>query len=186
MMATMMAELGLRVPGFVALLCMVTVGSAVVGWVYEMLFYRIDSGGQWVRRGQGVGPWLPIYGFGSLGILFACWGVRASVPATFAVSALVTGGLELACGYVLYHCFDGLRLWDYNTEIWNWGNVGGYICARSVLLFAAAGIAVMRLVVPLATRVILTLGETSSCVLFGALGLVFAADVVRGYLVRKR
>ena len=182
----MMSDLGLHVPGFVALLCAVMVGSAVVGWIYEMLFYRIDSGGTWVRRGQGFGPWLPIYGFGSLGILFACWGVRGSALATFLLSAVVTGGLELVTGYVLYHCFGGLRLWDYNTEIWNWGNIGGYICARSVLLFASAGIAVMQVVVPLTCGLILALGETVACVLFGVLGLVYIADIVYGYLLRRR
>ena len=40
------------------------------------------------------------------------------------------------------------RLWDYNVEIWNWGNIGGYICARSILFFGASGLFLIYFLVP--------------------------------------
>ena len=40
----------------------------IVGWLYEMLFYRINDG-MFVERGQGLGPWLPIYGVGGILII---------------------------------------------------------------------------------------------------------------------
>ena len=57
----------------------------------------------------------------------------------FLISTVVTGALEFVVGYYLWE-FQGIRLWDYNTEIWNWGNVGGYICLRSYLLFGLMGV----------------------------------------------
>ena len=155
-------ELGLGRDGFLALLLSVMVGSAVMGWLYEMGFYYLDSGGTWVARGHGIGPWLPIYGFGGLGMLLICWKVRDRPLLTFALSGLVAAVLEYATGYVLYTFFDGLRLWDYNTEIWNWGNIDGYICARSILLFAVAGVALMRWLLPLLANVIRRAGERRS------------------------
>ena len=121
---TMRQDLGLSQRGFVSLLLLVMVGSAIAGWVYEMLFYHVDSGGQWVRRGHGIGPWLPIYGFGALGIMFVCWDVRMFALRVILRSAVVTGLLELVTGWVLYRLCGGIRWWDYNTEIWNWGNIG--------------------------------------------------------------
>ncbi len=44
------------------------------------------------------------------------------------------GLLEFIVGYLLLH-ISHIRLWDYNTEILNYGNIGGYICLRSVLFF---------------------------------------------------
>ncbi len=181
---TIRQDLGLSWQGYVALLIFVMVGSAIIGWVYEMLFYRLDSGGQWVRRGHGKGPWLPIYGFGSLGIMFACWDVRMLALRVILRSALVTGLLELVTGWVLYHLFGGIRWWDYNTEIWNWGNIGGYVCLRSVVVFALAGFALMRFVVPLTASLILSVGDGLMFPASTLLGMVYLADYIWGYFVK--
>lgn len=177
-------ELGLGRDGFLALLLSVMVGSAVMGWLYEMGFYYLDSGGTWVARGHGIGPWLPIYGFGGLGMLLICWKVRDRPLLTFALSGLVAAVLEYATGYVLYTFFDGLRLWDYNTEIWNWGNIDGYICARSILLFAVAGVALMRWLLPLLANVIRRAGERRALLASSIVAALYAADIIFGYLVR--
>ena len=86
------------------------VGSAVMGWLYEMGIYYLDSGGTWVARGHGMGPWLPIYGFGGLGMVLACWDVRERPLATFVRCGLLATVLEYGTGYVLFTCFDELRL----------------------------------------------------------------------------
>ena len=182
-MRRMMEDTGLGLAGIAALLMLVTVGSAVLGWLYEMGFYYLDTGGQWVVRGHGFGPWLPIYGFGGLGMLLVCWRVRDRPLATFALCALLSFVLEYATGWVLYTFFDGLRLWDYNNEIWNWGNIDGYVCARSILLFAFAGVALMRWIVPTLVRMIQRVGEQCTCLAAAVLTLVYAADIVYGYLV---
>ena len=120
----------------------------IVGWVYEMLFYRLNDG-MFVERGQGFGPWLPIYGFGAVFICLFAMRFRKSIPAVFLMSALVSGVVEYLTGWVFYTFFDGLRLWDYNTEIWNWGNINGYICLRSILLFAFSGVFLIYIAVPM-------------------------------------
>ena len=42
----------------------------------------------------------------------------------------------------------GFRCWDYNTEIWNFGNIQGFVCLRSVLFFGLASLILIYLVVP--------------------------------------
>ena len=44
----------------------------------------------------------------------------------------------------------GARYWDYNTEIWNWGNINGYICLRSVLFFGLSSFILMYVFNPVA------------------------------------
>ena len=44
---------------------LVFVFSGFFGFIYEEIFYRIDLG-YFVKRGTTFGPWIPIYGFGSI------------------------------------------------------------------------------------------------------------------------
>ena len=60
---------------------------------------------------------------------------------------------EFIVGYLLLH-ISHIRLWDYNTEILNYGNIGGYICLRSVLFFGLSGVFLMNIVLPLITKII--------------------------------
>lgn len=154
----------------------------IVGWVYEMLFYRINDG-MFIERGQGLGPWIPIYGFGSVLICLFALRFKKSVPAVFFMSALVSGVVEYATGWFLYTFFDGLRLWDYNTEIWNWGNINGYICLRSILLFAFSGVFIIYVALPLIEK----LGARLPGKVFRAVCLVPAAlfliDIAGAYFL---
>ena len=43
---------------------------------------------------------------------------------------------------------SGLRCWDYNSEIWNFGNINGYVCLRSVTFFGISSLLLMYGVVP--------------------------------------
>ena len=39
--------------------------SGIFGYIYEILFYRIDLG-YFTKRGKGLAPWLPLYTMGRL------------------------------------------------------------------------------------------------------------------------
>ena len=164
-------------------LLLLFVVGAVSGWLYEMGFYRIDLG-QFVKRGHGIGPWLPIYGFGSVLILLTTFRLRKHPLAVFGMAGLASGVLEFGTGWVLYHFWDGLRLWDYNTEIWNWGNIGGYVCLRSVLFFALAGLLLVYVIFPvlcnLAERLPRWAMAIISLVPFG----LFLSDFTTGYVLK--
>lgn len=183
MISDMMVSLGLGVAGMLSLFLGTFIGASVIGWVYEMLFYRLESG-KWVRRGHGHGPWLPIYGFGALLVLIACWQFRENPFLVFLLSGLVTGLLEFVTGYVLFRFCNGTRLWDYNTERWNWGNVEGFVCARSVGLFALGGIALMSLGVPALVDAIHAAGGVPFLIATSIVGCVYAADGIWGYCVK--
>ena len=155
----------------------------IVGWVYEMLFYRINDG-MFVERGQGLGPWLPIYGFGAVFICLFAIRFRKSMPAVFLMSALVSGVVEYLTGWVLYTFFDGLRLWDYNTEIWNWGNINGYICLRSILLFAFAGVFLIYAALPMIGRLQERIPEKAFRAICLIPAVLFLIDIAGGYILR--
>ena len=134
---------------FVILLFLCTCGG-IFGFLYVTIFYRIDLG-YFVKRGTTLGPWIPIYAYGSFVILLTAYRFRRHPFAVFLLGTVSSGVLEYAVGWFLWTHMH-TRLWDYNTEIWNWGNINGYICARSVLFFGLSGLFLVCLLVPLATH----------------------------------
>lgn len=129
------------------MLMLVFTFGGVFGFIYEEIFYRFDLG-EWVKRGTTFGPWIPIYGFGALLILAVTNKVRKNPFLVFLLASVASGVLEFATGWVLLNIW-GIRLWNYNDEILNWGNIDGFVCARSVLFFGISGIFLRFIVVPL-------------------------------------
>lgn len=120
--------------------------SAIFGFVYETVFYRIDLG-YFVKRGYTIGPWLPIYATGGLLIYLINKNNKDNILKVFILSALVCGTLEYIVGYLLFN-ISNIRLWDYNTEILNYGNIEGFVCLRSVLFFGLSGVFLMNMILP--------------------------------------
>ena len=162
---------------------LVFVIAGIAGWIYEELFYRINDG-YFSRRGQGKGPWLPIYGFGTVILLFATAPVKESLWKVVLLCGLISGVFEFLVGWALYHFFGGLRLWDYNTERWNWGNIGGYVCLRSILVFASAAPAMIYTLVPLIGRFAHTLRDPAYTMITAVPFGISAADMLSGYVFK--
>ena len=131
----------------IPMLMLVFAFGGIFGFIYEEIFYRFDLG-EWVKRGTTFGPWIPIYGFGGLLMLGLTYNYKKNPLYVFLISSISAGILEFATGFVLFRFFN-VRLWDYNTEILNWGNIGGYVCARSVLFFGISGLFLQFVVMPL-------------------------------------
>ena len=150
--------------------------SGFFGYVYEVLFYRIDLG-YFVNRGTTFGPWIPIYAVGGLLIMLISYRFKKHPDLVFLVNCFVTGILEYVTGYVLYE-FMGTRLWDYNTEIWNWGNINGYICFRSVLFFGLSSLFLVYVMAPAVDKLVSKISEKKLAIISITLGLLFIADII--------
>ena len=150
--------------------------GGIFGFIYETIFYIINNGALTIR-GTCFGPWIEIYGFGGLIIFIISYGLRKKPWLVFLMSGLVCGLLEYAAGFAIYTS-TGTRSWDYNTEIWNFGNIGGFICLRSVLVFAFAGLLLMYVIVPVLIWLLEKIGEKRFFILMTAVGLLFLIDIL--------
>ena len=149
-MELLKSEYGLNTMQLIDLLILVMVTSGVCGFIYELIFYRIDMG-KFVKRGSSYGPWIPIYAWGGMAYTVLVYQFKDNPLLVFLLCVVVSGLLEYVTGWVLYNVFN-TRLWDYNTEIWNFGNIGGFVCLRSVLVFGLAGLMLIYAVIPLLVR----------------------------------
>lgn len=105
------------------------VGS-VLGWCLEVLFRRFFSAKKWINPGFLTGPYLPLYGFGLVG-LFAItqipldtgsdWGDALAYIAIMAVAMTL---IEYIAGLIFIKGMK-IKLWDYSDRP---GNIQGIIC----------------------------------------------------------
>ena len=145
----MKGELKLARWQWVGILMLMVVLAGFFGWVYEFIFYFFDAGtGEFYMQGGNFLPWINIYAIGALLIVLTCWRLRRWPWAVFVVSVVVTGVLEFLGGWLVYVMFNGARYWDYNTEILNFGNIEGFVCLRSVLMFGVSALILMYVIVP--------------------------------------
>ena len=160
----------------IALILFIMICSAIGGWIYEVIFYRIADG-RWINRGTSLGPWIPVYGFGGLLILFSTWRFRKNPVLVFFIGGAVSTILEFFTGLVLFECLN-LRLWDYNVEPWNFLNIGGYICFRSWAIFSAFSLLLIYVVVPSVIKVERSLPRKVFITISFALAVLYVTDVV--------
>ncbi len=133
----------------IGIICLIIIISGLFGWVYEYIFYFFNGGmKKFYWRGGNFLPWINIYATGALIILILTRKLKKRPLLIFLIAVISTGILEFGSGYVIYHFFGGLRFWDYNTEILNFGNIGGYVCLRSVGFFGLSALLLMYVIVP--------------------------------------
>lgn len=132
----------------IGLLGLIFVFSGIFGWIYEIIFYYFNGGMEKIYwRGGNFLPFINIYSTGAVMIFILTFKFRKNPFLVFLISFISTGLLEYFSGLVIYEYF-GLRYWDYNTEILNFLNIGGYVCLRSVSFFGLSSLLLMYFMVP--------------------------------------
>ena len=129
--------------------------SGIFGWVYEVLFYFANSGFKTIyMRGGNYLPWINIYMFGAYLIILLTYKRRKKPLQVFLISVISTGILEFLSGYILYGKLGWVKCWDYNTEILSFGNIGGYVCIRSVTVFGLCGLFLIYGIIPFLMKLV--------------------------------
>ena len=129
--------------------CLIIVISGMFGWLYEVVFYYFNSGMTEIYwRGGNFLPWINIYAMGAILIYVLTYKKRKNPLFVFIVSMISTGILEYIGGAFMEHIMH-IKCWDYTNEILSFGNINGYVCLRSVLVFGLSALLLMYLIVPL-------------------------------------
>ena len=142
-----------------------------LGWVWESIYCTLKEH-KWQDRGFLFGPVCPIYGFSVTGgaILFSFVPVFSdpSMPVyqIFLTSMTVSAVMEYATSYVLEKKFHA-RWWDYSSMPLN---IHGRICLPCTLGFGAAGVVIVKYLLPFVSEAHHVLPSLA----YEALSIVFA------------
>ena len=168
------------------ILCLLIVLTGMTGWLYEYIFYFFDKGMKYFYwQGGNFLPWINIYAIGSIMILLITKKVKKNPLLVFIISVISTGILEFIVGYAIYTLQDGLRYWDYNTEILNFGNIGGFVCLRSVLIFGLGGLLLIYYMVPILIYISKKMNKKSFLILSISLCSIFLFDEIYNLVLTK-
>lgn len=126
-------------------LVMIFFAMSLIGWMWEVSLHMITDG-TFVNRGVLHGPWLPIYGAGSVLILTLLNRLRSKPAAEFFMTILLCGCIEYFISWYLEQAYAGMKWWDYNGYFLN---LHGRICAEGLLTFGLGGMLLVYFLAPI-------------------------------------
>ena len=154
--------------------------GSVAGYIIELFFRRFVSQKKWVNPGFMVGPYIPLYGFGTI-ILYGFSNINLTsfgIPDWLnIIIVLVTIGIsltviELLAGLIFIKGFH-MKLWDYSDR---WGNFKGLICPLFSLIWMAVGVGYYFLLNPALVQALYFISEYPLYVFF--IGIVIGMMIV--------
>ncbi len=104
--------------------------GSMLGWVLEVFFRRFFSAKKWINPGFLTGPYLPLYGFGVVGLFgISLLPIDTGMAWLDAVLIILIMGvvmtlIEYIAGLIFIKGM-GIKLWDYSNRP---GNIQGIIC----------------------------------------------------------
>ena len=170
----------------IGILSLIIVISGFFGFIYEYIFYFFNGGMKvFYWRGGNFLPWINIYAIGAVMIYVFLYNYRSKPLKVFLSSMLITGLLEYFSGLLIYILKGGVRYWDYNTEILNFGNIGGFICFRSVMFFGLSALILMYVIVPICYYLARNLNKKSFLIISISLCLFVLSDEFYNLIITK-
>lgn len=146
---------------------------SMAGWLWEVVLYLIDRG-EWVNRGFLHGPWLPVYGAGSVMILVLLRGLKKKRAVEFVAIVFLCGVVEYSVSWGLELIY-GKRWWDYSGWFLN---LNGRICVEGLLAFGVGGMILVYGFVPILERMLRRIPQKLLVLLCLVLTLLFGVDLI--------
>lgn len=163
---------------YVATILTLFVIGSLIGWIGEVLFRRFFSAKKWINPGFLVGPYLPLYGFGTIALFLlsninlSFIGLSENSPLGILVKILFIGIsltlIEFIAGLIFIKGMN-LKLWDYSKRK---GNIMGIICPLFSLLWLIAGSLYYFFVNPYLVYAINWLAKESNNIYYFFIGIV--------------
>ena len=149
-----------------------------IGWIWEV-FHHLINHGVFVNRGTMHGPWLQIYGFGSISILILLKKFRKKPFIHFTLSFLLCGTMEYITAWYL-ETFSHLKYWDYTGYFLN---IQGRICLEGLLFFALGGALITYVLAPILNNFYKKIKPNIKTILCIILIILFTIDFIYSSLV---
>ena len=145
----------------------------IFGFLWEVSLNLIIEG-SFAKKGMLHGPWLPIYGSGSIMILTVLNKLRSKPVLEFSAAVVLCGVVEYFTSVILEATHDGQMWWDYSGYFIN---LNGRICAEGLLLFGIGGIVIVYFAAPLLDNLVRKIPKKIVLPVCIALLLFFLTDV---------
>ncbi len=145
----------------------------LIGWIWEVSLHLVKEQ-KFVNRGFLYGPWLPIYGSGTMIIVIFTLPFSDNMFLVFLMGALSATVLEYVTGWAMERIFS-MRWWDYTDMPLN---IRGYICLPATIIWGVFSILMIRYLFPFTSDLIRQIPFSIAEILSILLTIVFVYDVI--------
>lgn len=122
---------------------------SIIGWLVETIMVMIRTK-KFVDRGFLIGPYCPIYGFGSILMILYLTQYKNNILTVFILGVVICSILEYITSYLMEVLFK-TRWWDYSDHNFN---LNGRIYGQNCLLFGLGGIIVIYAIQPILIKLL--------------------------------
>ena len=154
---------------------------SIIGWFIESIFVSIIEK-KIVNRGFLIGPYCPIYGYGSLGMILYLEQYKNNLVTVFILAVVICSILEYLTSYIMEKLFKA-RWWDYSEKKFN---LNGRICGENALLFGLGGLIIIYIIHPLLNTLLNNLNPTTITIISAIFFLLFLTDTILSLNIMKR
>lgn len=146
---------------------------SVLGWIMESTYVSIGQK-KFVNRGFLIGPYCPIYGYGSLIMIIYLEQYKDNILTVFILGIAICSFLEYITSYLMEKIFKA-RWWDYSDKKFN---LNGRVCGKNALLFGLGGLIVIYLVHPIIETLISKLNNYLILILSIIFFVIYIIDTI--------
>lgn len=147
---------------------------SIIGYIVESTSVSLTEKKIVLNRGFLIGPYIPIFGYGSIAMILALQKYKNDIIALFIMSMIVCLTIEYLCSLIAEKIFH-LRWWDYSNKKFN---INGRICLQNGVLFGLAGVLVVRYINPWLESLILLLPNNVLMTISIILSIIFYTDTI--------
>ncbi len=149
-----------------------------LGWFMEvsLSFWKQK---RFINRGFLIGPYCPIYGYGSLLIILLLNRYKEDPILLFCMAIIICSLLEYITSYVLEKIFHA-RWWDYSDKRFN---LNGRICLETMIPFGLLGLIIVYLINPFFQNILMSIPTTMIYLLAILLCLLFLIDNILSFRI---
>ncbi len=142
-----------------------------IGWFIEVIdIFLITK--KWINRGFLLGPYCPIYGYGSLFIIYFLHSYTDNPLVLFIMTVVICSILEYGTSYVMEKIFKA-RWWDYSNSKFN---INGRICLVNMILFGIGGCLILYIANPFITHILSLIPGQLLTIMAIVLFVIFLTD----------
>lgn len=118
--------------------------ASVIGYFIEIFFCSLQSKKLIFNRGFLIGPYIPIYGVGTVLVAIFLYQYKNDPWVFFWMTVILCSFVEYLTSYTMEKIFK-VRWWDYSHEPFNFN---GRICLQNSMIFGIAGLLVIYTIYP--------------------------------------
>lgn len=163
---------------------------AMIGWIYEVVLEVFIYQRGFSDRGLLMGPYCPVYGFGTLAFLFTIYPMIKNkempkkllyIPVVFLGCMFIATAIELITSYICEY-FTGS--WPWQTYFDYKYNFQGRIALSTSIRFGLGGTFFLYILQPLFEKITSDLGTKLLKIIALIVGVSFLTDAIYSFFIK--